>query len=158
MPTLSLRDYLQKKLVLWDLPSLDKQSFIKDLVARVVAVLPAVDEQELLDRLLEREAQQSTGIGGGIALPHAIVGGLEGTALLVGRCREGLDFAALDSLPVDLFFLLLSPPDAKDEHLRLLARVARIVTPEETLAELRGAKGPEELFQMLLEQDARHVY
>ncbi len=78
--------------------------------------------------------------------------------LLVGRCLEGLDFAALDSLPVDLFFLLLSPPDAKDEHLRLLARVARIVTPEETLAELRGAEGPEELFEMLLEQDARHVY
>ncbi len=158
MPTLSLRDYLQKKYVLWDLPSLDKPSFIKDLAARVVAVLPAVDDQELLDRLLEREAQQSTGIGGGIALPHAVVGGLEATALLVGRCREGLDFAALDSLPVDLFFLLLSPPDAKDEHLRLLARVARIVTPEETLAELRGATGPEELFQMLLEQDARHVY
>jgi PTS system nitrogen regulatory IIA component len=158
VPTLSLRDYLQKRFVLWDLPSLDKQSFIKDLAARVVAILPAVDDQELLDRLLEREAQQSTGIGGGIALPHAVVGGLEVTALLVGRCREGLDFAALDSLPVDLFFLLLSPPDAKDEHLRLLARVARIVTPEETLAELRGAKGPEELFQMLLEQDARHVY
>ena len=57
MPTLRLGDYLQENLVLWDLPSLDKSSFIKDLVARVVAVLPAVDEQELLDRLLEREAQ-----------------------------------------------------------------------------------------------------
>jgi len=158
VPILSLRDYLQREFVLWDLPSLDKQSFIAELTARVVAALPAVDRQELLDRLLEREAQQSTAIGGGIALPHAIVGGLGGTVLLVGRCPEGLDFDALDSLPVDLFFLLLSPPDAKDEHLRLLARVARIVTPEEILAELRAAKGPEELFQMLLEQDARHVY
>ena len=158
MPTLRLGDYLQENLVLWDLPALDKPSFMKDLVARVVAVLPELDQQELLDRLLEREAQQSTGIGDGLALPHAIVSGLEGTALVVGRCREGLDFDALDSKPVDLLFLLLSPPDARNEHLRLLARVARIVSPEETLAELRSSSGPTELFQMLLEQDARHVY
>ena len=158
MPTLRLGDYLREELVFWDLPSLDKQSFIEDLVARVVAVLPAVGEKELLDRLLEREAQQSTGIGDGLALPHAFVHGLERTALVVGRCREGLDFDALDSQPVDLLFLLLSPEDAKDVHLRLLARLARIVSPEETLVRLRTAEGPEELFRMLLEQDARHVY
>jgi PTS system nitrogen regulatory IIA component len=158
VPTLRLGDYLQENLVLWDLPSLDKSSFMKELVARVVAVLPALDEQELLDRLLEREAQQSTGIGDGLALPHAVVRGLERTALVVGRCREGLDFDALDSQPVDLLFLLLSPEDAKDEHLRLLARLARIVSPEETLVKLRNAEGPGGLYRMLLEQDARHVY
>lgn len=158
MPTLRLGDYLQENLVLWNLPSLGKAAFIEDLVARVVAVLPAVDGQELLDRLREREAQQSTGIGDGLALPHALVRGLERTTLVVGRCREGLDYAALDSQPVDMLFLLLSPEDARGEHLRLLARLARIVSPEETLAELRSAKGPEELFRMLLEQDARHAY
>jgi PTS system nitrogen regulatory IIA component len=158
VPTLRLGDYLREDLVLWDLPCLDKPSFLKDLVARVVAVLPTLGEQELLDRLLEREAQQSTGIGDGLALPHAIVHGLERTALVVGRCREGLDFDALDSQPVDLLFLLLSPEDAKDEHLRLLARLARIVSPEETLVKLRKAEGPGGLYRMLLEQDARHVY
>jgi PTS system nitrogen regulatory IIA component len=158
LPTLRLGDYLSEDLVLWDLPRLEKRSFIEDLVARVVAVLTAVGEKELLDRLLEREAQQSTGIGGGLALPHAVVPGLERTALVVGRCREGLDFDALDSEPVDLLFLLLSPEDARNEHLRLLARLARIVSPEETLLELRAAAGPKELFRMLLEQDARHVY
>jgi PTS system nitrogen regulatory IIA component len=158
VPALRLEDYLREDLVLWGLPSLDKQPFIEDLVARVVVVLPSLDGGELLERLMEREAQQSTGIGEGLALPHAIVSGLEKTAVVVGRCREGLDFDALDSRPVDLLFLLLSPPDARNEHLRLLARLARIVSPEETLAELRSASGPVELFQMLLEQDARHVY
>ena len=158
MPALRLEDYLQEDLVLWDLPSLDKRPFIEDLVARVVAVLPSLEGRELLDRLLEREAQQSTGIGDGLALPHAFVHGLERTALVVGRCSEGLDFDALDSKPVDLFFLLLSPPDARTVHLRLLARLARIVSPEETLVELRTSSGPAELFQMLLEQDARHVF
>jgi PTS system nitrogen regulatory IIA component len=142
VPTLRLGDYLREDLVLWDLPCLDKPSFLKDLVARVVAVLPTLGEQELLDRLLERD----------------IVHGLERTALVVGRCREGLDFDALDSQPVDLLFLLLSPEDAKDEHLRLLARLARIVSPEETLVKLRKAEGPGGLYRMLLEQDARHVY
>jgi PTS system nitrogen regulatory IIA component len=117
-----------------------------------------VDGNALLDRLIEREGQQSTGVGGGVALPHAMVSGLERTVLVVGRMREGLDFAALDSEPVDVFFLLLSPAEANSEHLRVLARVARIIAPEETLEKLRRATGPTELFQMLLEEDARHVY
>ncbi len=84
--------------------------------------------------------------------------GLEKTVLLVGRTGEGLDFAAPDGAPVDLFFLLLSPADASSEHLRLLARVARIFAPEGILEKLRAAPGPKQLFQLLLEEDARHVY
>ena len=137
MPVLRLADYLREDLVLWDLPRLDKPAFVKELVAEVVARLPTVDERDLLDRLLAREAQQSTGIGDGLALPHAMVPGLEQTLLIVGRANAGLDFAALDAQPVDLLFLLLSPPDAADEHLRVLARLARIIGAEATLAQRR---------------------
>jgi len=158
MPMLRLADYLREDLVLWDLPSLDKPSFLKALAAEVAARLPAVDEEELLAGLIEREGQQSTGVGGGLALPHATLAGLEETVVVVVRIREGLDFAALDSEPVDVFFLLLSASDANTEHLRVLARLARIVAPEEVLERLRGAAGPKELFQMLLEEDDRHVY
>jgi mannitol/fructose-specific phosphotransferase system IIA component (Ntr-type) len=135
MPVLRLADYLREDLVLWDLPQLDKPAFMTNFVAQVAARIPAVDEPELLDRLLAREAQQSTGIGGGLALPHAMVPGLEQTVLAVGRIDEGLDFAALDSQPVDLVFLLLSPPGAAAEHLRVLA-----------------------LYRLLIAEDARHVY
>jgi PTS system nitrogen regulatory IIA component len=85
------------------------------------------------------------------------VPGLDRTHLVVGRAREGLDFAALDSEPVDLVFLLLSPPEAQVQHLRLLARMARIFVRESLLERLRTAAGPEELLAMLLEEDARHV-
>jgi PTS system nitrogen regulatory IIA component len=95
---------------------------------------------------------------GGLALPHATLAGLEQPLLVVGRTREGVDFAALDSRPVDLFFLLLSPPGAQAQQLRVLARLARIFAPEERVERLRSATGPEALFQMLLEEDARHVY
>ncbi len=82
---------------------------------------------------------------------------LDKTHLVVGRTRESLDFAALDSEPVDLLFLLLSPPEAQVQHLRLLARLARIFVREPLLERLRTAAGPEELLAMLLEEDARHV-
>ena len=91
-------------------------------------------------------------------LPHARVSGLERTVLLVGRVRDGLDFGAPDGSPVDLLFVLLSPADARSEHLRLLARVARIFAPEGILEKLRAAPGPKQLFQLLLEEDARHVW
>jgi PTS system nitrogen regulatory IIA component len=158
MPMVSLGDHLREDLVLWDLPGPDKASALKALTAEVAARVPHLDAEALLDRLLAREAEGSTGIGGGLALPHATVGGLEKTLLVVGRAREGIDFAALDAEPVDLFFLLLSPPDEEDQHLRLLARLARIFAPEATLNRLRSATGPQALFQMLLEEDARHVY
>ena len=158
MPMLRLADYLRENLVLWDLPLLDKPTFLKAFAAEVAARLPGVDAEALAARLIEREEQQSTGVGGGLALPHAMLPGLEKTVVVVGRTREGLDFAALDSEPVDVFFLLLSAQDAHTEHLRVLARLVRIIAPEETLEELRRATGPGELYQMLLEEDARHVY
>jgi PTS system nitrogen regulatory IIA component len=158
MPMLSLADHLRRDLVLCDLPHADKPSLLKALAHEVAARLSAVDEATLLDGLLTREAEQSTGIGGGLALPHVTLAGLETPVLIVARASEGVDFAALDSRPVDLVFLLLSPPGAEAQHLRLLARLARIFVPEETLERLRSAKGPEELFRMLLEVDAQHVY
>jgi PTS system nitrogen regulatory IIA component len=158
MPTLRLADYLQENLVLWNLAGNDKPSFLKTLAAEVAARLPELDERELLDRILARENERSTGVGGGLALPHATLPGLDRTVLAVGRAREGLAFDAPDSMPVDLIFLLLSPPDASSEHLRLLARLARIFNSQQTLETLRGATAPGELFRMLLDEDARHVY
>jgi PTS system nitrogen regulatory IIA component len=158
MPTLRLADYLQENLVLWDLPGDDKPAFMKTLAAEVASRVPGLDERDLLDRILAGESGQSTGVGGGLALPHATRPGLEQTVLIVGRARVGLAFDAPDSAPVDLVFLLLSPPDASSEHLRLLARVARIFNHQQTLETLRGATVPGELFRMLLEEDARHVY
>ena len=158
MPMLRLADYVREEFVLWELPGPDKLSFLKALAAEAAARVAAVDEKELLARLLEREEERSTGVGGGLALPHARLSGLETSVLLVGRACEGLDFAAPDGEPVDLFFLLLSPAEARSEHLRLLARVARIFAPEGILERLRAAPGPKQLFQLLLEEDARHVY
>jgi PTS system nitrogen regulatory IIA component len=77
---------------------------------------------------------------------------------VVCRAGEALDFGALDSEPVDLLFLLLSPPDAQNLHLRLLARLSRIFSSQNLLERLRRAPGPKEVLRLLREEDARHVY
>ena len=157
MPVLRLADYLRDDLVIFDLPQLAKGELMRSLAAEVAARLPNVDEALLLERLNEREEQQSTGIGHGLALPHAMLPGLERTIVVVGRAGSGLDFAALDAQPVDLFFLLLSPPEGTRDHLRVLARLARIIDDEATLARLRTAADAAELFALLLAEDARHA-
>ncbi len=157
MPVLRLADYLRDDLVIFDLPQLAKGELMRSLAAEVAARLPNVDEALLLERLNEREEQQSTGIGHGLALPHAMLPGLERTIVVVGRAGSGLDFAALDAQPVDLFFLLLSPPEGTRDHLRVLARLARILDDEATLARLRTAADAAELFALLLAEDARHA-
>ena len=157
MPVLRLADYLRDDLVIFDLPQLAKGELMRSLAAEVAARLPNVDEALLLERLNEREEQQSTGIGHGLALPHAMLPGLERSIVVVGRASSGLDFAALDAQPVDLFFLLLSPPEGTRDHLRVLARLARILYDEATLARLRTAADAAELFALLLAEDARHA-
>ncbi|MBZ5637800.1 MAG: PTS sugar transporter subunit IIA [Acidobacteriia bacterium] len=97
-------------------------------------------EDEPFRRLLEREAAASTALGGGIALPHARTIHCHTPRLAVARLAPALEFGATDGIPVDLVFLLLGPPEAPGEHVRLLSRIAKLAQREGVLAELRGAR------------------
>jgi len=158
MPTLRLAEYLREDLVFPDLPTGSKSEFLERLSASVAAAVEELAGDDLAAHLAAREEQQSTGIGGGLALPHAMVPGLRQTLVAVARVPGGIEFAALDGEPADLFFLLLSPPEAAHEHLRILARLARILDFDSTLTRLRAAEGAAELIRLLLDEDARHVY
>jgi PTS system nitrogen regulatory IIA component len=157
MSVLRLADYVREDLVLFDLPPLDKAGLIRALAEAIAGRLSQVDEGLLLERLTAREAQQSTAIGRGLALPHAMLPGLERSVVVVARASAALDFAALDAQPVDLFFVLLSPPGGTSEHLRVLARLARILDDEGTLERLRRAADAGDLFARMLAEDARHA-
>ena len=104
--------------------------------------------------LSERERLGTTGFGGGVAIPH---GKLEGLDAIVGhfvRLAEPLEFDAVDRLPVDLVFALLSPPDAGAEHLKTLAAVSRTLRDEAMRAKLRGARSPDAVYALLAERDS----
>jgi PTS system nitrogen regulatory IIA component len=118
--------YLTEKLIADVTGVKDKISFLKHVVSLTADEVPGLDAAELLQGLLERERLASTGIGHGIAVPHAYSAGLEGMIVALFRVPEGLDFGSIDEEPVHLVFLLAGPRSDELLHLKLLARIARL--------------------------------
>ncbi len=99
--------------------------------------------EQIFERLLERERLGSTGLAGGVALPHARMPGISDTRGAFLRLETPIEFDALDGQPVDLVFALLVPEDANEEHLQLLARLAAMFNEEELRSRLREAEAKE---------------
>lgn len=119
------------------------------------AALETVDPRTIAERLSTREKLGSTGFGGGVAIPHAK---LEGITQVIGafvRLAQPIDFQAVDDLPVDLVFMLLSPPDAGAVHLKALARVSRRLRDKAFLDKLRGAGSPDALYALFTADEVR---
>lgn len=108
--------------------------------------LPAAD---ILQALNERERAGSTGVGGGVALPHARLAGLDRARGVFVRLDTPAPYDAVDDQPVDLLFALFTPPEAGTEHLRALARVSRLLRSGELRQQLRQARSPDAAFALL---------
>ena len=116
-----------------------------------------IEPGELVAALGERERLGSTGFGGGVAIPHGKVAGLNRVYGLVAHLAEPIDYKAIDNGPVDLVFLLLSPPDAGADHLKALAAISRVVRHAPTLEKLRGARSRDALAAVLMGVDEPHA-
>ena len=113
------------------------------------------EQATILASLTEREQLGSTGLGQGVAIPHGKLDGLPRIYGLFARLAEPVDYKAIDGRPVDLVFLLLSPPDAGADHLKALATVSRVFRDRQTVAKLRGARSRDALFALLAGVEAR---
>ena len=136
------------------LPGGNKRSLMKqlaDLAGQRLGIKPTV----VLAGLNEREQLGSTGFGQGVAIPHAKIDGLEQVYALFVRLGDPVDYKAIDGRPVDLVFLLLSPPDAGAEHLKALAAISRVTRDVATLERLRGARSRDALAAVLMGADER---
>ena len=134
----------------------NKKALFQQLAAAASKLVEA-DARAIVDRLVERERLGSTGFGGGIAIPHGKIDGLDHVVGLFARLTTPIDFAAIDDLPVDLVFLLLSPVDAGVEHLKALARVSRRMRDKPFVAKLRGAGSDDALYALFATGEARHA-
>jgi PTS system nitrogen regulatory IIA component len=114
-----------------------------------------VDAAEILSSITERERLGSTGFGHGVAIPHGKIEGLTSIYCMFARLSEPVDYKAIDGQPVDLIFLLLSPPDAGAEHLKALAAISRVTRHAPTLEKMRGARSRDALAAVLLGADER---
>lgn len=149
-----LNDLLTPETVLADVSAGNKRALFAALSAATPAAL-GIDPKLITERLTAREKLGTTGFGGGIALPHAKIEGLNQVAGVFARLARPIDFAAVDDLPVDLVFMLLSPVNAGSDHLKALARVSRTLRDRALAAKLRGAASPDALFALLTGVDAR---
>lgn len=116
-----------------------------------------IEPAELVAALADRERLGSTGFGSGVAIPHGKVPTLRRIYGLVAHLAEPIDYKAIDGTPVDLVFLLLSPPDAGADHLKALAAISRVVRHGPTLEKLRGARSADALTAVLMGVDEPHA-
>jgi len=132
----------------------NKKALVQQL-GTAAARLTGKPAKEVVASLNAREKISSTGFGAGTAIPHAKIEGLERVFGYFARLAQPVDFQAIDGLPVDLVFLLLSPPDAGADHLKALATVSRVFRDRQVLAKLRGARSKDALFALLAGAEAR---
>jgi PTS system nitrogen regulatory IIA component len=137
-----------------NLAAANKKALFQQLAA-AAAKLTGVAPKTIVAALNEREKIGSTGFGGGGAIPHGKIDGLPSVFGYFARLSAPIDFHAVDRLPVDLVFLLLSPPDAGADHLKALASVSRTFRDRQTLAKLRGARSRDALFALLAGEETR---
>lgn len=130
-----------------------KKRLLQDL-ADSAAALHGIDAGEAFDSLQERESLGPTGVGHGIALPHARVGGLERVEGLLLRLEKPIDFGAVDKQPVDLVFALFAPRESGVEHLKALALVSRTMRDTTVCTKLRANSDPVTLHAILTEAEA----
>jgi PTS system nitrogen regulatory IIA component len=149
-----LADFLDCDAIKTALPGGNKRSLFKQM-AELAAQRLGIDAGVVLAGLNEREQLGSTGFGQGVAIPHAKIEGLTQIYSLFARLSEPVDYKAIDSRPVDLVFLLLSPPDAGAEHLKALAAISRVTRDGATLERLRGARSRDALAAVLMGADER---
>ena len=143
-----LTDLLAPQAVVPALRVNSKKQALQELAARA-AVMCGRSEREVLDVLMQRERLGSTGIGGGIAIPHGKLAKLDRLFGAFARLERAVDFEALDGQPVDLMFLLLAPEGAGADHLKALARVARLLRDPEIARKLRESRDAEAIYAVL---------
>ena len=150
---MELIDLLSPEGVVAHLRAANKKQALQDL-ARVATGVTGVEERLIFDALLERERLGTTGVGLGIAIPHAKLPQLSHLYGLFARLDTPIDFDSVDEQPVDLMFVLLAPESAGADHLKALARISRLLRNQGICEKLRGAENAEAILALLCEPES----
>lgn len=146
-----LTKYITRSCIVPAVESKNKADVLKELTHLLFEKKRMSNAGPALDQVLARETTESTGIGNGIAVPHARVTGMKSLACAVGRAPEGLDFMAVDRQPVHLIFLICYPPTEQTTYLNFVATVAKLLSDKEHLERMLKANDAEEMYQELHE-------
>jgi PTS system nitrogen regulatory IIA component len=149
---MDIGDLLPSEAVLPIVHGQSKKQVLQEVCA-VAGQLTGIAEREIFDTILQRERLGSTGVGSGVAIPHGKLHALDRLVGVFARLARPVDFDSVDDQPVDLVFLLLAPESAGADHLKALARIARVLRNPSVAEGLRHAPSAAELHQMLIHPD-----
>jgi PTS system fructose-specific IIC component len=152
-----IKDLLQKSSILFDPPAADRKGIITQLSAHLASIYNLPDHGLIAKKILEREAEVSTGIGYGIAIPHSRVENIDRMYMVAARSVKGIDFSSIDGQPVHLIFMLISPAGASNEHVQVLSSLSRIMSYEDIRKKLLAAKKQEQFLDLLVKGENKYV-
>ena len=150
-----LIDILTQDCIVSDIRGRVKREVLEEMVAEVTFKFADLNKERLLEVILERERLGSTGIGYGVAIPHARLKGLNSVIILFGRSLSGVEFQALDERPAHLFFLIVAPEDSTTAHIKILARISRLLQDAVLRNRLMVASTQEEIYSIIAEEDRK---
>ena len=152
---MKILDVLLKEAILSDLKANDKKGVLEELVTPVARIAD-INHDYLVKVLIERERLGSTGIGEGIGIPHGKVKNLDSLLLGFGLSKKGVDFDSMDGQPAHIFFLLLTPENSTGLHLKLLARISRILKNDPFKQKLLHATNRDEIYSIIKEEEEEY--
>lgn len=142
---MKIQDVLNKNVMLFDLQATDKEGVINEMVQSLVDNGVVTDFEIFKTGIMNREAQTSTGLGEGIAMPHSKNEAVKEATVLFAKSNKGVDYASLDGQPTDLFFMIAAPEGANDTHLAALAELSKYLMKPGFADKLRQASNPDEV-------------
>jgi nitrogen PTS system EIIA component len=151
---MNINDFLSPKDAVVEPRALQKSQLLKELSRRAAESL-GLSPGHIADAILQREKLGSTGVGGGVAIPHARLGDLKKPFGILSRLRKAIDFEAIDGWPVDIVFFLLAPANREDDQLNALACIARKLRIPEVVSDLRAATDGAMAYQAITADRAR---
>lgn len=149
---MKISEILHRSAIIADLKSNDKKGVLEEL-AVAVSGMAETDSQHILKVLLEREQLGSTGIGGGIGIPHGKLNAISSIVVGFGLSRGGVDFDSLDNKPVHIFFLLITPENSTGSHLKVLAQISRLLKQNDFKDRLMKAENVDDIVQVIHDVD-----
>ncbi|MBI5683180.1 MAG: PTS sugar transporter subunit IIA [Deltaproteobacteria bacterium] len=148
-------DVLNKEYIIPNLKSNDKRGLLEEMASDIASKVNGIDTETLINVLVEREKLGSTGIGYGVAIPHCKIKGMNHIIVSFGRSIKGVDFQSLDGKASHLFFLIIAPEDSTASHLKILARISRLLHDASFRKKLMDASTPDDIYKIILEEDKK---
>jgi mannitol/fructose-specific phosphotransferase system IIA component (Ntr-type) len=147
--SMNISKFIAKSCIVAELGAKNKSDALKELTHLLYEKKRMSNVGPALDQIVAREATESTGLGGGIAVPHARIPGMKNLSCAVGRISEGMDFMAVDRKPVQIIFLICYPPAQQTTYLNFVATLARLLSDKDNMAAVMGAKTEEDISEVL---------